>query len=47
MRARRPAPLPGQHNEEVLLELGYSSEQVEELAERGVLRSIGADGKLS
>jgi crotonobetainyl-CoA:carnitine CoA-transferase CaiB-like acyl-CoA transferase len=47
MRAQRPAPLPGQDNDEVLLELGYSPEEVKELAERGVLRSVGADGKLS
>ena len=47
MRARRPAPLPGQDNDEVLTELGYSAEQIEDLAVRGVLRSIGPDGKLT
>lgn len=31
---RRPAPLLGQHNEEVLLELGYSKERIAELQEK-------------
>jgi crotonobetainyl-CoA:carnitine CoA-transferase CaiB-like acyl-CoA transferase len=39
MRPSRPAPLPGQHNKEVLLEIGYTCEQIGELAGRGVLRS--------
>jgi crotonobetainyl-CoA:carnitine CoA-transferase CaiB-like acyl-CoA transferase len=47
MRTRHPAPVPGQHNAEVLAELGYSPEQIDDLAARRVLRSIGADGKLS
>jgi crotonobetainyl-CoA:carnitine CoA-transferase CaiB-like acyl-CoA transferase len=47
MRARRPAPLPGQDNDDVLIELGYSPEQIEDLLARGVLRSVGPDGKLS
>lgn len=38
IRARRPAPIPGQHNREVLLELGYSTEQIDALATSGVLR---------
>lgn len=39
MRQVRHAPLPGQHNQEVLLEIGYTREQIDELAGRGVLRS--------
>lgn len=39
MRPVRHAPLPGQHNHEVLLEIGYTCEQIDELAGRGVLRS--------
>jgi len=37
---RRPAPLPGQHNAEVLAELGYSDEEVRELTEARVLRAV-------
>ena len=47
MRARRPAPVPGQHNDEVLTELGYSRAEIDALASSGVLRSIRADGKLA
>ncbi len=35
---RRPAPLPGQHNDEVLADLGYSPDAVADLRARGVLR---------
>ncbi|MDL2294165.1 CoA transferase [Ruminococcaceae bacterium OttesenSCG-928-D13] len=34
---RLPPPLLGQHNEEVLAELGYSSEEIAALKEKGVL----------
>ena len=34
---RRPSPLLGQHNEEVLGELGYSAEAIKGLQERGVI----------
>ena len=34
---RRPSPLLGQHNEEVLGELGYSAEAIRGLQERGVI----------
>ena len=34
---RRPSPLLGQHNEEVLGELGYSAEDINDLQERGVI----------
>lgn len=34
---RRPAPLQGEHNREVLAELGFSDEQVDALADAGVL----------
>ncbi len=40
---RRPAPLPGQHNREVLGEVGLSSEEIDALEKAGVLRSPGAD----
>ena len=46
MQSRRPAPVPGQHNDEVLAELGYSRAEIDELSASGVLRSIRADGKL-
>lgn len=36
---RRPAPLLGQHNREILEEYGYSTEEIESLIERGVLVS--------
>lgn len=39
MEATRPAPLPGEHNLEVLLEAGYSDADVDDLLARGVLRS--------
>jgi crotonobetainyl-CoA:carnitine CoA-transferase CaiB-like acyl-CoA transferase len=35
---RRPAPTFGQHTDEVLLELGYSWEAIEELRRKGVVR---------
>jgi len=38
MQASRPAPLPGQHNHEVLDELGYSADDIDALSKRGVLR---------
>ena len=34
---RRPAPRLGQHNEEILAELGYSGEKIKELKEKGVV----------
>ena len=34
---RRPPPLLGQHNEEVLLELGYGSESIANLRQKGVI----------
>jgi crotonobetainyl-CoA:carnitine CoA-transferase CaiB-like acyl-CoA transferase len=34
---RRPAPELGEHNAEVLGELGYSAEQIDQLRERGVV----------
>lgn len=39
MRASRPAPLPGQHNHEVLREVGYSGDDIDDLLARGVLRT--------
>ena len=35
---RRPAPLPGEHNDEVLQELGMAREDIERLRAEGVLR---------
>lgn len=35
---RRPAPMLGEHNEEVLRELGYSEEKVAEILREGVIR---------
>ena len=35
---RRPAPLPGEHNREVLSELGYTDTEVDDMLARGVLR---------
>ena len=34
---RRAPPLLGQHNEEILNELGYSSESIDSLRDRGVI----------
>jgi crotonobetainyl-CoA:carnitine CoA-transferase CaiB-like acyl-CoA transferase len=34
---RRPPPLLGEHNQEVLAELGYNLEQIGELRQRGVI----------
>jgi crotonobetainyl-CoA:carnitine CoA-transferase CaiB-like acyl-CoA transferase len=42
MRASRPAPLPGQHNHEVLKEVGYSDDDIDDLLTQGVLRSLGS-----
>jgi crotonobetainyl-CoA:carnitine CoA-transferase CaiB-like acyl-CoA transferase len=42
MRASRPAPLPGQHNHEVLKEVGYSGDDIDDLLTRGVLRNLGS-----
>jgi crotonobetainyl-CoA:carnitine CoA-transferase CaiB-like acyl-CoA transferase len=36
-KARRPAPLLGQHNEEVLKELGYGDDEIAKLREGGVI----------
>ena len=36
-RARGPAPLMGQHNDEILAELGYSLDEVAKLKEGGVI----------
>ncbi len=35
---RRPAPLPGQHNHEVLAEIGLTEAQIADLESAGVLR---------
>ena len=35
---RRGAPLHGEHNEDILTELGYSSEDLRELVEQGVIK---------
>lgn len=45
MGASRPAPLPGQHNHEVLKEVGYSDDDIDDLFTRGVLRSPGSTGR--
>ena len=39
---RRPPPLLGQHNEEVLLESGYTGDQIADLRERGVIGESAA-----
>jgi len=38
---RRPAPLAGQHNREVLAEVGLTDSEIDELEEAGVLRATG------
>ncbi|HYK30547.1 MAG TPA: CoA transferase [Streptosporangiaceae bacterium] len=38
---RRPAPLAGQHNREVLAEVGLTDEEIDELEAAGVLRATG------
>ena len=38
---RRPAPLLGQHSEEVLQENGFSAEEVRRLAEAGIIETVG------
>ncbi len=43
---RRPAPLIGEHNHEVLAEVGYSDERIAELEAAGVLRTRGAADSL-
>ena len=40
---RRPPPLLGQHNEEILAELGYTPEQMRRLREKGVIGGKGSD----
>jgi len=42
MQASRPAPLPGEHNHEILNEVGYSDQDIDDLRTRGVLRSPGS-----
>ena len=34
---RRPPPLLGQHNEEILSELGYAAESISKLRQKGVI----------
>ena len=34
---RREAPKLGQHNEEILLDLGYTKEEIEQLKQAGVM----------
>ena len=34
---RRPAPLLGEHSAEILAELGYDADQIDALANRGVI----------
>jgi len=36
---RRPAPLPGEHNEEVLAELGLTAAEISRLEHEGAVRS--------
>lgn len=44
LRVRGCSPLLGQHNEEVLAELGYSPEEIEALRARGVIDGAMEDG---
>jgi crotonobetainyl-CoA:carnitine CoA-transferase CaiB-like acyl-CoA transferase len=44
VNVRRPAPLPGQHNREVLAEAGLTEAEIDELEAAGVLRATG-DGE--
>jgi crotonobetainyl-CoA:carnitine CoA-transferase CaiB-like acyl-CoA transferase len=46
MRASRPAPLPGHHNHEVLKEVGYSDDDIDDLLTRDMLRSLGSAGRV-
>ena len=39
---RRPPPLLGQHNAEILSEIGYTSKQIDDLQARGVVGAKGA-----
>ena len=38
-----PAPLMGQHTRPLLLRLGYSLEEIDDLSERGIIYETGAD----
>jgi crotonobetainyl-CoA:carnitine CoA-transferase CaiB-like acyl-CoA transferase len=40
LATRRPAPLPGEHNREVLAEVGYRDDEIDALVESGVLRVL-------
>jgi crotonobetainyl-CoA:carnitine CoA-transferase CaiB-like acyl-CoA transferase len=43
---RREAPAePGEHTREVLLELGYTVEEMQALARKAVVRGAGLPGK--
>jgi crotonobetainyl-CoA:carnitine CoA-transferase CaiB-like acyl-CoA transferase len=41
---RRPAPVPGQHNHEVLREVGFTDDEIAALADAGVIRALGTSG---
>ena len=36
-RAQRPAPMLGEHTDEVLLEIGYTRKQIEEFKAKGYI----------
>jgi len=40
MRLSHPAPLYGEHTEEVALELGFTDAEVAKMVEQGVLRLV-------